>query len=99
MLVGFGVCRRQSHLDILKKGADYEKPVPRPPLTTGKWSGHMPIHFYDKFKKALRTEYWSCKKGSDGKWVKISKKGVLNKGEAEPSVDAALAGGASGTAV
>ena len=99
MLVVFGVCRRQSFLDIRKKGDDYEKPVARPPLTTGKWIGHMPIHFYDKFKKPLRTEYWTCKLGPDGKYVKISKKGVLDKVAVEPSVDADLAGGASGAAV
>ena len=99
MLVVLGVCRRQSLLDIEKKGDDYEKPVARPPLTTGKWSGHMPIHFYDKFKKPIRTEYWTCKKDSDGKYVKVSKKGVVEKGVVETGVDAALAGGAPGAAV
>ena len=56
MLVVFGVCRRQCLLDIEKKGDDDEKPVARPPITTGKWIGHMPIHFYDKFKKPLCWE-------------------------------------------
>ena len=90
MLVVFGVCRRQNLLDIAKKGDDFEKPVPCPPLTTGKWIGHMPIHFYDKFKKPIRTEYWTCKQDSDGKWAKISKKGVVEKRDAAP------AGGAPG---
>ena len=90
MLVVFGVCRRQNLLDIANKGADFEKAVPCPPHTTGEWKGHMPIHFYDKFRKPIRTEYWTCKQDSDGKWAKISKKGVVEKRDAAP------AGGAPG---
>ena len=79
-------------MDVEKKGDDYEKPVPRPPLTTGKWIGHMPIHYYDKYRKPIRTEYWSCRMDSDGKWARISKKGVVEKRPAAP------AGGAPGAA-
>ena len=92
MLVVFGVCRRQCLLDIEKKGDDFEKPVARPPLTTGKWIGHMPIHYYDKYKKPIRTEYWTCKMDSDGKYARVSKKGVVEKRPAAP------VGGAPGAA-
>ena len=91
MLVVFGVCRRQCLLDVEKKGNTFEKRVPCPPLTTGQWKGHMAIHFYDKFKVAIRTEYWTCRQDSDGKWVPIAKKGVLDKRPAAPAGGAPVA--------
>eukprot|EP00976_Prorocentrum_cordatum_P066901 1178500-Prorocentrum_minimum.AAC.5 len=64
---------RQQELDKKNRPDNYEKKIPRPPLKRGEYKDHMPLHFYDRYRKRVRTEYWTCEYSNEKRnWVPLA---------------------------